>query len=91
MTVSSTRRSTRASAGRDLVHRAVQVVDPSLERDGEVDEVGLAAAEQDELRGPDAPELTETPAARTSAMPAATAAPIAIHAATEALTFMRRV
>ena len=37
-------------AGRDLVDRPVQVVDPALERDGEVDEVLLAAAEQHPLR-----------------------------------------
>ena len=34
---------------RDLVDRAVQVVDPPLQRDGEVDEVALAAAEQNRL------------------------------------------
>src|SRR5207245_1849489 len=39
--------------------RPVEVVDPALERDGEVDEVGLAAAEQDELGGPHAPEPEE--------------------------------
>src|SRR5258708_198205 len=37
-------------AGRDLVDNAVEVVDPRLQRDGEVDEVLLAAAEEDELR-----------------------------------------
>src|SRR6266536_3453543 len=42
--------------GADLVHRAVEVVDPALERDGEVDEVGLAAAEQHELRRAHAPQ-----------------------------------
>lgn len=39
---------------RDLVDRTVQAVDPSLERDGEVDEVAAAAAEQRELCRPDA-------------------------------------
>ena len=39
----------RERAG-DLVDRAVEVVDPRLQRDGEVDEIRLAAAEQDELR-----------------------------------------
>src|SRR5207253_880485 len=43
--------------GGDLVHRTVQIVDPALERDGEVDEIGLASAEQDELRGSDPAEL----------------------------------
>ena len=51
-TVESTRRSRRPSAGRDLVERAVQPVDPPLERDGEVNEVGAAAPLQRELRGP---------------------------------------
>jgi hypothetical protein len=41
----------------DLVDRAVEIVDTRLERDGEVDEVGLPAAEQDHLRLSDTPEL----------------------------------
>ena len=41
----STRRSTR-EAGCDLVHCAMQVVDPALQRDREVDDVGAATAEQ---------------------------------------------
>ena len=49
MTEPSTRRSTRDECGRDLVDRPVQVVHPRLERDGEVDEVVLLAAEQHEL------------------------------------------
>ena len=59
---------------RDLVHGAVQVVDPPLERDGEVDEVGLAAAEQHELRGPDAPQLRRCEHRATTAATATTAA-----------------
>src|SRR6266516_2184295 len=35
--------------GRDLVHGAVQVVDPALQRDREVDEIFLAAADEHEL------------------------------------------
>ena len=35
---------------RDLVDRAMEVVDASLQRDGELDEVGAAAAEQHALR-----------------------------------------
>ncbi len=42
---------------RHLVDRAVQVVDPRLERDGEVDEIVLAAPEEDGLRLPDGAEL----------------------------------
>src|SRR6185437_15395849 len=38
----------------DLVDRAVQVVDPALERDGEVEQVLAAAAEQRALGVPDA-------------------------------------
>ena len=37
-------------AGGDLVDRAMEVVDPALQRDSEVDEVRAAAAEQDPLR-----------------------------------------
>ena len=51
-TVSSTRRSTRARPGRHLVDRAVQVVDPALQRDGELDEVLPAAADERPLRLP---------------------------------------
>ena len=56
----STRRSTRERPGGDLVDRAVQVVDPALQRDGEVDEVLLAAAEQHAAarRGPRAASTT---------------------------------
>ncbi len=35
----------------DVVDGAVEIVDPPLERDGEVDQVGLAAAEKHLLRG----------------------------------------
>jgi hypothetical protein len=38
--------------GGDLVDGAVQVVDPGLQRDGEVDEVAPVAAEQHALRRP---------------------------------------
>ena len=48
-------------AGGDLVDRAVEVVDPRLQRDGEVDEVLAAAAEQRPLRLADAPHLDPGP------------------------------
>ena len=38
-------------AGGDLVDDAVEVVDPGLERDREVDEIGLPATEQHGLAG----------------------------------------
>ena len=38
---------------RDFVERAVEPVDPPLERDGEIDEIAAAAPLQGELRGPD--------------------------------------
>ena len=44
-------------AGGDLVHGSVQIIDPSLERDGEVDEILLAASEQDELGRTDGAQL----------------------------------
>jgi hypothetical protein len=37
----------------------MQIVDAALERNGEVDEVGLAAAEQDVLRAADASQRCE--------------------------------
>ena len=43
----------------DLVDRAVEVVDPALQRDGEVDEVLAAAAEQRPLRLAHAPHRTQ--------------------------------
>ena len=46
----STRRSTRERPRGDLVHGPVQVVDPALQRDGEIDEILLATAEQHALR-----------------------------------------
>ena len=53
----STRRSIPRQARRDLVDDAVQVVDPSLQRDREVDEVVLARPEQDELGLPHGAKL----------------------------------
>jgi hypothetical protein len=38
----------------------MQVVDSPLQRDGKVDEILLAAAEEDELRAPDRPQLPES-------------------------------
>ena len=49
-TDASTRRSTRARPGCDLVDGAVQVVDAALERDRELDQVLAAAADQHPLR-----------------------------------------
>src|SRR5918992_567466 len=46
-------------AGRDLVHGAVEVVDTRLQRDGELDEILLRAAEQDCLRTAQTPDLDE--------------------------------
>ena len=43
--------------GGDLVDDSVEIVDPCLERDGEVDEVVLARSEQDLLCFPHGPEL----------------------------------
>jgi len=43
--------------GCDFVHGPMKVVDASLERDGEVDEVGLAAAKQHELARANPPDL----------------------------------
>ena len=51
--------------GRDLVDGAVEVVDAALERDGEVDEVGAAAAEQDALRRPEPSHAYPQPEARS--------------------------
>ena len=48
-------------ACRDLVNGPVQVVDPALERDGEVDEVALAAAEQHLLACLQAPHAKPDP------------------------------
>ncbi len=39
-----------------LVDRTMQVVDPRLQRDGEIDEVVLASAEEHELRLAHAPQ-----------------------------------
>ena len=47
--------------GRDLVHGPVQVVDPALERDGELDEVALAPAEQHLLARPQALDAQPDP------------------------------
>jgi hypothetical protein len=41
----------------------VQVVDPALQRDGEVDEIGAAAAEQDALRGTQPADPRQEPGA----------------------------
>src|SRR6266540_1681850 len=46
----------RESSG-DLVHGSVQIVDSSLERDREVDEILLPASEQDELGRTDRAQL----------------------------------
>ncbi len=67
--------------GRDLGDGAVQVVHARLERDGEIDEVVLPAAEQDELVRPHAPDLHEagTRGHAERATTATQAAPIAIQ------------
>ena len=74
----------------DPVHDPVEVVDPALQRDGEVDEVGGAAAEEDALRGAHLPQRADGPAAIAIATTPAAAAPTAIQAATEALTCTAR-
>ena len=70
-------------AGRDLVDGAVEVVDPALQRDGEVDQVGLAVAEQHRLALAQALDAQPAPRPRRDAARAhaTAAAPIAIQAA----------
>ena len=52
-------------AGRDLVDGAVQVVDPALERDGELDEVLAAAADERPLRVAEPPDARPRPTQAT--------------------------
>ena len=68
---------------RDLVHGAVEIVDASLERDGEVGEVPIRPAEEHLLRGAQPAEIAEEQRRRARARDgAAAAAPIAIQPAT---------
>ena len=72
-------------ARRDLVHRPVEVVDPALQRDREVEQVARAAAEE----RPPAPLRTretriQSASARSNAI--AATAPAAIATASDALT-----
>ena len=61
VTVPSTRRSTRERPAATSSTDAVQVVDAALQRDGEVDEILPAAAEQQPLRVADALDLDPRP------------------------------
>ena len=53
--------------GCDLVHGPVQVVHAGLERDGEIDEIVLPAAEEHELRRAHTTELAEQVEAQAEA------------------------